>query len=176
MMDAKLKIAMMALRKITKVPRAEFDMTTVAKIAQTAFFDIDAIAPPVDAGSVDRPKLYDMTLADMETRDWYFDCDGHYIDVELRKDGHYSIYFRNRADGGKGWLDTGVLIERSEKAEARAITAEDRLASANSMLTGINAELKNAEARVKELEEAVKKAGFMFPSEFGAIGPYDLKA
>lgn len=53
MMDAKLKIAMTALRKITKVPLAEFDMTTVAKIAQTAFFDIDAIAPPVDAGSVD---------------------------------------------------------------------------------------------------------------------------
>lgn len=56
-MDAKLKIAMTALRKITKVPRAEFDMTTVAKIAQTAFFDIDAIAPPVAAGSVDMHRL-----------------------------------------------------------------------------------------------------------------------
>jgi hypothetical protein len=77
-----------------------------------------AIAPPVAAGSVDRSKLHNMTLPDKETRDWYFDCDGHYIDVELRKDGHYSIYFRNRADGGKGWLDTGVLRERAEKAES----------------------------------------------------------
>lgn len=67
MMDAKLKIAMMALRKITKVPRAEFDMTTVAKIAQTAFFDIDAIAPLVDAGSVDTMQRYDLTMSWGET-------------------------------------------------------------------------------------------------------------
>ena len=56
-MDAKLKIAMTALRKITKVPRAEFDMTTVATIAQTALCDIDAIAPPVAAGSVDTEEF-----------------------------------------------------------------------------------------------------------------------
>ena len=67
MMDAKLKIAMTALRKITKVPRAEFDLTTVAKIAQTAFFDIDAIAPPVVAGSVDTMRRYDLTMSWGET-------------------------------------------------------------------------------------------------------------
>lgn len=106
---------------------------------------IAAIAPPVAAGSVGRTKLHDMTLPDTETRDWYFDCDGHYIDVELRKDGHYSIYFRNRAEGGKGWLDTGVLIERAEKAEARV-----RELSLNLLVA--QGETDAALARVKELE------------------------
>jgi len=36
---------------------------------------------------------------------WYFDCDGHYIDVKRDEDGKYSIFFRNRKDGSEGWYD-----------------------------------------------------------------------
>lgn len=128
-----------------------------------------AIAPPVAAGSVDRTKLHDMTLPDTETRDWYFDCDGHYIDVELRKDGHYSIYFRNRADGGKGWLDTGVMRERAEKAEADLKQVNEWRAAALTESQNLGelwaAKVDKAEARIAELE-----------AQLAAAKPYDLKA
>ena len=124
-------------------------------------FEAPAIAPLEAAGSVDRPKLHDMTLADTETRDWYFDCDGHYIDVELRKDGHYSIYFRNRANGGKGWLDTWVLHERAEKAEAdlkqvnewRNAALQENMRLADVWMDRVT----RSEARVKELEERIEE-------------------
>lgn len=36
---------------------------------------------------------------------WYFDCDGHYIDVKKDADGKYSIFFRDRSNGEEAWLD-----------------------------------------------------------------------
>lgn len=36
---------------------------------------------------------------------WYFDCDGHYIDVVRDENGKYSIYFRNRSPESEAWLD-----------------------------------------------------------------------
>lgn len=36
---------------------------------------------------------------------WYFDCDGHYIDVKKDKLGKYSVFFRDRSDKTEGWHD-----------------------------------------------------------------------
>lgn len=36
---------------------------------------------------------------------WYFDCDGHYIDVKKDSNGKYSIFFRDRSNGEEAWLD-----------------------------------------------------------------------
>lgn len=36
---------------------------------------------------------------------WYFDCDGHYIDVKKDASGKYSIFFRDRSNGAEAWLD-----------------------------------------------------------------------
>lgn len=36
---------------------------------------------------------------------WYFNCDGHYIDVEKDENGKYSVFFRDRATDKEGWLD-----------------------------------------------------------------------
>src|SRR6478736_6999897 len=43
---------------------------------------------------------------------WYFDCDGHYIDVEKDDAGKYSIYFRDRTINAEAWLD------QAEEAQA----------------------------------------------------------
>lgn len=63
-------------------------------------------APPETPAraAVERAKLHEMH-SDEGDIGWYFDCDGHYIDVERDKDGKYSVYFRNRADQSEAWLD-----------------------------------------------------------------------
>jgi hypothetical protein len=51
-----------------------------------------------------RTTLWKMPEEDGTLRQWYFDCDGHYIDVAL-DDGKYSIFFRDRATNQDAWLD-----------------------------------------------------------------------
>lgn len=48
------------------------------------------------------PQMHD---EDGVMRQWYFDCDGHYIDVVRDKDGKFSIFFTDRSDLKQGWLD-----------------------------------------------------------------------
>lgn len=118
MMDAKLKIAMTALRNITKVPRAEFDMTTVAKIAQTAFCDIDAIAPPVAAGSVGIAELR-LMLIDYRHSDSRKEQDQH-LDSII---SFFNAWGTQQREAGKQealdlTVSIGQLRQRAEKAEA----------------------------------------------------------
>jgi hypothetical protein len=40
-----------------------------------------------------------------EGDEWYFDCDGHYIDVARDSAGKYSVYFRNQVDGSEAFHD-----------------------------------------------------------------------
>ena len=116
-MDAKLKIAMTALRKITKVPRAEFDMTTVAKIAQTAFCDIDAIAPPVAAGSVDTPEFREVLNAVVMCKSsMQIQCNALLLE-------HIDAWGAQQRELGKQealdlTVSVGKLRQRAEKAEA----------------------------------------------------------
>lgn len=51
-----------------------------------------------------RTKLHQMQNDEGQIG-WYFDCDGHYIDVERDEQGKYSIYFFDRASRQDGWLD-----------------------------------------------------------------------
>ena len=37
--------------------------------------------------------------------EWYFDCNGHYIDVKQDADGTFSIFFKNRTDLTEAWYD-----------------------------------------------------------------------
>lgn len=64
-------------------------------------------APPA-AVQPERTKLSPMQSEEDHVagvvRQWYFDCEGHYIDVAL-DNGKYSIFFRDRATQGEGWLD-----------------------------------------------------------------------
>jgi len=46
-----------------------------------------------------------LTLMSEDGDEWYFDCDGHYIDVKRDKEGKYSVYFRNRKDGSEAYSD-----------------------------------------------------------------------
>jgi Lar family restriction alleviation protein len=73
----------------------------------------DAIAAwnrraPASEPAVDRTLLKPMQSEEDEelgiVRQWYFDCNGHYIDVAL-DDGKYSIFFKDRARKGEAWLD-----------------------------------------------------------------------
>jgi hypothetical protein len=59
---------------------------------------------PAGVQSIDREKLREMHNDEGEIG-WYFDCDGHYIDVERDAAGKYSVYFRNRKDQSEAWLD-----------------------------------------------------------------------
>lgn len=69
-----------------------------------------ATTPPAPAPSTlaeqseTRTTLWKMPEEDGTLRQWYFDCDGHYIDVAL-DDGKYSIFFRDRATNQDAWLD-----------------------------------------------------------------------
>lgn len=56
--------------------------------------------------------------------EWYFDCDGHYIDVKRDVAGKYSIYFRNRTDDNEAWLDQA---EQDEAKDAPATPAPGML-------------------------------------------------
>lgn len=52
-----------------------------------------------------RQALEQMQYEDGKVRKWYFDCEGHYIDVTMEAPGKYSILFRDRDRLGEGWLD-----------------------------------------------------------------------
>ncbi len=57
--------------------------------------------PPAPAA----PRTELKPMGDEPIRQWYFDCDGHYIDVVRDEVGSYSIYFRDRATNKEAWLD-----------------------------------------------------------------------
>lgn len=59
---------------------------------------------------------------------WYFDCDGHYIDVEKDDAGKYSVYFRDRATGKEGWLDQADSATPPALAGSQVQAAVDVLA------------------------------------------------
>jgi len=42
--------------------------------------------------------------------EWYFDCEGHYIDVRREDGGKYSVYFRNRSDQSEAWMDQSEAV------------------------------------------------------------------
>lgn len=56
--------------------------------------------------------------------EWYFNCDGHYIDVERDDNGKYSVYFRDRTTNNEGWLD---------QAESPSGAPADHIADAGGM-------------------------------------------
>lgn len=61
------------------------------------------------AQDVARTKLANMSHETIQG--WYFDCDGHYIDVEKDDQGKYSILFRDRSNGTDSWLDQADTID-----------------------------------------------------------------
>lgn len=76
---------------------------------------------PLYLGAPTRTKLWaQIPDEDGVMRQWYFDCDGHYIDVERDKDGKYSVYFRNRTDESEGWLDQADSASTGAAPEAPA--------------------------------------------------------
>lgn len=68
-----------------------------------------ALAQRAASAPASRTQLLPMqTEEDQEAgiiREWFFDCDGHYLDVARDKDGKYSVLFRNRADATEVWHD-----------------------------------------------------------------------
>lgn len=87
-------------------------------------------APQGQAAERSRTKLREMRNEEGELG-WYFDCDGHYIDVERDAAGNFSIYFKDRRDGKDGWLDQA---ERAAVPEGLR-DALDRLRHALQMAT-----------------------------------------
>lgn len=65
---------------------------------RTAFFEQHPDKPQL------RQALTEMT-SESGPQEWYFDCDGHYIDVKKDEDGKYSVFFRDRSTGAEAWLD-----------------------------------------------------------------------
>ena len=83
----------------------------------------------VDASDWDDPEIFNrvraaLAAAPVQTQEsvcqkispmgedgdqWYFDCDGHYIDVKKDANGKYSIFFRDRSNGAEAWLDQADL-------------------------------------------------------------------
>jgi hypothetical protein len=52
------------------------------------------------------PKRHQLLPMGEKGNEWYFDCEGFYIDVaRYPKDGTYSVYFRLRDDNSEGWYD-----------------------------------------------------------------------
>lgn len=169
MMDAKLKIAMTALRNITKVPRAEFDMTTVAKIAQTAFCDIDAISPPVAAGSVDTLQRHELVETQHGTgymvhwdKAMEEDADGEWV-----KHVDAVVWGAQQREAGKMEAIATLMprinhhSERAEKAEAEVKQVNEWRNAAlqeNMRLADVWMDrVTRSEARVKELEERIEE-------------------
>lgn len=105
---------------LTKIPRFNIDVDAGGDDIQEVpyptgdfcrFEDVQALlaaaAPaPIqqDSEAPARQALHTMQYEDGRIG-WYFDCDGHYIDVEKDDAGKYSVYFRDRATGKEGWLD-----------------------------------------------------------------------
>jgi hypothetical protein len=59
---------------------------------------------------VNRIKMIPMPTEE-SSRQWFFDCEGLYIDVE-HSNGGVSIYVRSRSDNKTGWKE---LIEKPDK-------------------------------------------------------------
>jgi len=74
----------------------------VEYISQLAMLNINSV---VEESVKERTKLFPMHNEDGTLTQWYFDCEGHYIDVAKDEKGNYSIYFRERETDGEGWLD-----------------------------------------------------------------------
>lgn len=65
--------------------------------------------PPQSAtGGSDRQSL---AVMGGDQNEWYFDSDGHYIDVQRYQDGSYSVFFFNRKDNSTGWWDQNEHLE-----------------------------------------------------------------
>jgi hypothetical protein len=54
-----------------------------------------------------RTKL--RSMGDSPVKNWYFNCEGHYVDVNLDDDGKYSIFFKDRNTEDEAWLDQADL-------------------------------------------------------------------
>jgi len=104
----------------------EGSVAWAATIAGKAFSGAEQVAQRAGSGSVTRTKLSPMQSEEDQdagiVRQWYFDCDGHYIDVAL-DNGKYSIFFRDRATQGEGWLDQSEQPD-SERDAALAEAAK----------------------------------------------------
>lgn len=183
MMDAKLKIATTALHKITRVPRAEFDLTTVAKIAQTALCEIDAIAPPVAAGNMDTLQRHAPNARYGEPS------------MEECAEGDYVLHAdviawgaQQRMEGKREGADTVAMAEqmklfRSSHDEA-CIELKERVEKAEAELAQVKRESEHLTRQIFEngyeiqglkydLEEA-KKPVFILPT-IAPIGAFAKK-
>lgn len=83
-----------------------------------------------------RVELKPMTEDDGSIRQWYFDCNSHYIDVAKDENGKYSIFFRDHSDQSEGWLDQAETTQeeldaaryrwlRDLKANSFSLTCND---------------------------------------------------
>lgn len=101
---------------------------------------------------------------------WYFDCAGHYIDVERDTDGKYSVYFRNRADQSEAWLDQANtpttntvqnLIPDTKKMVSVRDEALDQLLIlfAQPFMEYFGSDIQEAIRALKSSEQIVSKEG-----------------
>lgn len=67
--------------------------------------------------------------------EWYFDCDGHYIDIKRDAAGKYSVYFRNQKDGSEAYSDQAdanvAQVGELSDAQIIDIAVSTRSAEAN---------------------------------------------
>jgi hypothetical protein len=74
-----------------------------------------------------RQSLYEMQHDDGHIA-WYFDCEGHYIDVEKDAEGKYSVYFRDRTTDKEAWIDQSETTMQQEPAKAPTYADIDAVA------------------------------------------------
>lgn len=75
--------------------------------------DAEAVRAALAQQATERTILWPMADEDGKVDQWYFNCDGHYIDVVRDEDGKFSIYFRDRKDEGEGWLDQAEQAQQA---------------------------------------------------------------
>lgn len=80
------------------------------------FFGLAGV--PAQTGTTERAVLQPMPEQGDAVRQWFFDCDGHYIDVAKDEQGRYSIFFKDRSSGKEGWFD------QAEPSAGAALTEE----------------------------------------------------
>jgi len=90
---------------------------------------LEAAPPAPQQAEAPRTRLYEMTDTSPDSakanRQWFFDCDGHYIDVKEEEPGKFSIYFCDRKTDGRAWLDQTAQPDAAEVRKQAIANARD---------------------------------------------------
>lgn len=93
-------------------------------ILQSRWLDFQAAwtrKPAAQVAGEERTKLWQMQN-DEGKIGWYFDCDGHFIDVEC-DDGKYSVFFRDRSTGSEVWFDQADNTHPAPEPDATKVVS-----------------------------------------------------